>query len=65
MQNGFIERFNRSYREAVVDMFGSIMTRTSGQTRQHGEFADPTYAQAPPKKMSCTLCYQSTVGILR
>ena len=21
MQNGFIERFNRSYREAVLDMF--------------------------------------------
>jgi len=22
MQNGFIERFNRNYREAVLDMYG-------------------------------------------
>ena len=34
MQNGFIERFNRSYREAVLDMY---VFRTSAEVREQTE----------------------------
>ena len=34
MQNGFIERFNRSYREAVLDMF---VFQSLAEVREHTE----------------------------
>lgn len=42
MQNGFIERFNRSYREAVLDMFifqdlSEVREQTEKWTREYNE----------------------------
>jgi putative transposase len=53
MQNGFIERFNRSYREAVLDMFvfqsleevrqqTEIWFKEYNEERPHGSLGDMT-----------------------
>ena len=53
MQNGFIERFNRSYREAVLDMFvfqsleevrqqTQLCFKVYNEERPHGSLGDLT-----------------------
>ena len=45
MQNGFIERFNRSYREAVLDMF---VFQTLDEVREQTELWLKEYNEERP-----------------
>ena len=45
MQNGFIERFNRSYREAVLDMY---LFRTLDEVRKQTEYWIKEYSEERP-----------------
>jgi putative transposase len=45
MQNGFIERFNRSYREAVLDMY---LFRTLDEVREQTEYRVREYNEERP-----------------
>ena len=47
MQNGFIERFNRSYREAVLDMF---VFQTLDEIREQTELWLREYNEERPHK---------------
>jgi len=45
MQNGFIERFNRSYREAVLDMY---LFRTLDEVKEQTEYWIKEYNEESP-----------------
>jgi putative transposase len=45
MQNGFIERFNRSYRQAVLDMF---VFQTLNEVREQTEMRLTEYNEERP-----------------
>ena len=47
MQNGFIERFNRSYREAVLDMF---VFQSLSEVREQTEMWLKEYNEERPHK---------------
>ena len=66
MQNGFIERFNRSYREAVLDMFvfqelSEVREQTEKWMREYneerpheslGQMTPREYLLTPPPEIS-------------
>jgi putative transposase len=47
MQNGFIERFNRSYREVVLDMF---VFQSFSEVREQTELWFKEYNEGRPHK---------------
>lgn len=56
MQNGFIERFNRSYREAVLDMY---LLRTLDEVREQTEYWIKEYNEERPQESLGNLTQES------
>lgn len=58
MQNGFIERFNRSYREAVLDMYvfrtlDEVRERTDAWMADYSEVLPQTRSAIYPRRVPC------------